>query len=214
MKKQRLVDLILLVIFGVIMFISKMIMEFLPNIHATAMFIAVFTLYYRHRALISIYVYAFLVGFIYGFSMWWYPYLYVWTILWAFIMLIPKRLPLKWRVVLCTFFCALHGILYGTLYAPFQALAFGLSFEGMLSWIVVGLPWDVVHMCGNVAMSVLIAPLYKAIQKLSANRQLSTTKNHTCNSREKPTPNTFCLKPYQIDKKRCYLKANKNSQQR
>ena len=214
MKKQKLVDLILLVIFGVIMFISKMIMEFLPNIHAIAMFIAVFTLYYRHRALISIYVYAFLIGFIYGFSMWWYPYLYIWTILWAFIMLIPKRLSLKWKVVFATIFCALHGILYGTLYAPFQAIAFGLTFEGMLSWIVVGFPWDIVHMCGNIALSVLIAPLYKTIEKLSANRQTTTITRKSSKQGDKIAPNAFKLEPYENDKSRYYLRVNKNSQQR
>ncbi len=167
MKKQRLVNLILLVIFGIILFISKMIMEFLPNIHLVGVLIAVFTLVYRHKALISIYVYAFLVGFIYGFSTWWYPYLYIWTVLWLLIMLIPKRAPLKLKIILATFFCALHGLAYGTLYAPFQALAFGLSFEGMISWIVVGFPWDIVHMCGNLALSVLIAPLYKVLVKLN-----------------------------------------------
>ena len=175
-RLQWLVDLILLVSFGVIMFVSKMIMEFLPNIHAIAMFIAVFTLAYRHKALISIYTYAFLTGFTFGFSAWWYPYLYIWTILWALIMLIPKKAPLKLKVVLSAVFCALHGILYGTLYAPFQALMFGLNFKGMLSWIVVGLPWDVVHMCGNIAMSVLIAPLYKTILKLRATEDKSIKK--------------------------------------
>ena len=214
MKKQKLVDFILLVIFGVIMFISKMITEFLPNIHAVAMFIAVFTLYYRHRALISIYVYAFLIGFIYGFSMWWYPYLYIWTILWAFIMLIPKRLSLKWKVVFATIFCALHGILYGTLYAPFQAIAFGLTFEGMLSWIVVGFPWDIVHMCGNIALSVLIAPLYKTIEKLNSNRHSAVNIKRTNLQSIKPSPKTFSLVAYQAENKRYYLKANKNSQQR
>lgn len=212
MKKQKLVELILLVIFGVIMFISKMIMEFLPNIHAVAMFIAVFTLFYRHKALISIYVYAFLVGFIYGFSTWWYPYLYIWTILWAFIMLIPKRLSLKWKVVLATIFCALHGILYGTLYAPFQALMFGLSLEGMFSWIVVGLPWDVVHMCGNIALSVLIAPLYKVIEKLSAN-QPKKGKVQSASEKKKSVPNIVQLEAYYSNQKRYYLKVHKNSQQ-
>ena len=213
MKKQKLVELILLVIFGVIMFISKMITEFLPNIHAVAMFIAVFTLFYRRKALISIYVYAFLVGFIYGFSTWWYPYLYIWTILWAFIMLIPKRLSLKWKVVLATVCCALHGILYGTLYAPFQALMFGLSLEGMLSWIVVGFPWDIVHMCGNIVLSVLIAPLYKVIEKLSANQPKKEKAQACAYKKEKSAPNIVHLEAYSSNKKRYYLKANKNSQQ-
>ena len=169
-KKLTLKELLVLVIFGVILFVSKQIMEFLPNIHPVAMFIAVFTLVYRSKALISIYVYAFLIGLLNGFNLWWYPYLYIWTILWGMIMLIPKKLSPTKTVVLASIMCALHGILYGTLYAPFQALAFGLNFEGTLAWIVAGFPWDVIHMCGNIAMSFLIAPLYKVLKKLASNQ--------------------------------------------
>lgn len=172
MKKSVIRDIIIFAMLGTIMFISKLIMEFLPNIHAVAMFIAVFTLVYRWRALIPIYVYVFLVGLFNGFNTWWYPYIYIWTILWAFIMLIPKRLSLKKRAILCTILCGLHGLLYGILYAPFQALAFGLNFEGMLAWIIAGFPWDIVHMCGNIAMSVLIIPLYNIIIKLENKRNI------------------------------------------
>ncbi len=207
-RLQWLVDLILLVSFGVIMFVSKMIMEFLPNIHAASMFIAVFTLAYRHKALISIYTYAFLIGFTYGFSAWWYPYLYIWTILWALIMIIPKRAPLKLRVVLSAIFCALHGISYGALYAPFQAIMFGLNFKGMLSWIVVGFPWDVVHMCGNIAMSVLIAPLYKTILKLQA-----TSNKNSKKAIIQRSDGQLSLSRADSDSKRRYLLTNKNSTQ-
>ena len=172
MKRNVIRDIIIFAMLGTIMFISKLIMEFLPNIHAVAMFISVFTLVYRWRALIPIYVYVFLIGLFNGFNTWWYPYIYIWTILWVLIMLIPKRISIKKRAILCTVFCGLHGLLYGTLYAPFQALAFGLNFEGMIAWIIAGFPWDIVHMCGNIAMSVLIIPLYKVIVKLENKRNI------------------------------------------
>lgn len=172
MKRSVIRDIIIFAMLGTIMFISKLIMEFLPNIHAVAMFIAVFTLVYRWRALIPIYVYVFLVGLVNGFNLWWYPYIYIWTILWALIMLIPKGLSIKKKAVISAICCALHGIAYGTLYAPFQALAFGLNFEGMIAWIVAGFPFDIVHMCGNIAMSVLIVPLYNVINKLENKRNI------------------------------------------
>ena len=87
-------------------------------------------------------------------------------------MLIPKGLSIKKNAVISAIFCALHGIAYGTLYAPFQALAFGLNFEGMIAWIVAGFPFDIVHMCGNIAMSVLIVPLYNVINKLENKRNI------------------------------------------
>lgn len=173
MEKSIIRYLIIFPMLGTIMFISKLIMEFLPNIHAVAMFIAVFTLVYRWKALIAIYVYVFLVGLYSGFNVWWFPYIYIWAILWALVMLIPKRISAKKKTIISAIFCAIHGILYGTLYAPFQALAFGLNFEGMIAWIVAGFPFDIVHMCGNIAMSVLILPLYKVIVKLENKRFLS-----------------------------------------
>ena len=170
MKKSKIADMVIFAMLGTILFISKIIMEFLPNIHPIAMFIAVYTLVYRAKALIPIYVYVLMLGVYYGFNMWWIPYLYIWTFIWAFIMLIPKNASFKVKGILSTLFCGLHGILFGTLYAPAQAIIFGLNFNGMIAWIIAGLPWDVVHMCGNIAMSVLVIPLYKLLFKLEERR--------------------------------------------
>ncbi|MCL2755004.1 MAG: hypothetical protein FWD35_04735, partial [Oscillospiraceae bacterium] len=62
--------------------------------------------------------------------------------------------------------CALHGLSFGTLYAPFQAVMWGLTFEGMLAWIIAGLPFDVVHAVGNFAAGVLIVPLAMLLKRL------------------------------------------------
>ncbi len=170
--KKRIMDMIIFAMLGSIMFISKLIMEFLPNVHAIAMFIAVFTLIYRVKALIPIYVFVFLTGLINGFNTWWMPYIYIWTVLWGLIMLIPKGTSIKLKVVLSAVFCAIHGLLYGTLYAPFQAFAFGLNLEGTIAWIIAGFPWDVLHMCGNIALSFLIIPIYRVINKMEEKRKL------------------------------------------
>ncbi len=63
-----------------IMYLSKMIMEWIPNVHLLGMFIVSYTVVYRKKALIPIYVYVLLNGGFAGFSMWWIPYLYVWTV--------------------------------------------------------------------------------------------------------------------------------------
>lgn len=172
MKRSKTVDMIIFSMLGAILFISKIIMEFLPNIHPLAMLIAVYTLVYRSKALVPIYVYVFMLGVYYGFAQWWIPYLYIWTVIWAFIMLIPKDASLKTKGILSAVFCALHGILFGTLYAPAQALLFGLNFHGMIAWIIAGLPYDVIHMLGNIVMSVLIVPLYKVLSRLEASRTI------------------------------------------
>lgn len=165
-SKITLKELIVFGMLGAIIFLSDLIMEALPNIHAVAMFVALFTLVYRWKALIPLYVYVGLMGIYSGLALWWVPYLYIWTILWAVIMLIPKRANDKLKFIFCIILCSLHGLLFGILYAPMQALMFGLSFEAMITWIITGTAFDIVHMCGNFAMSFLIIPLYKVMKKI------------------------------------------------
>ena len=151
---------------GVIMFISKLLMEWAPNIHLLGCFTIVYTLVYRKKALIPIYVYVFLLGAYYGFATWWVPYLYIWTVLWGAAMLLPRSMPKKWAVPVYMALCGLHGLCYGILYAPAQALFFGLNFKGMITWIIAGLPYDAVHALGNLAAGVLIVPLTELLKKL------------------------------------------------
>lgn len=151
-----------------LMFVSKIIMELLPNVHLLGMFVITFTVVFRAKALIPIYLYVFLNGLYAGFNAWWVPYLYVWTVLWALAMLIPRKTP-KWLAcIIYPTLCALHGLAFGVLYAPAQALLFGLSFEQMLAWIAVGFPFDVIHCISNLCAGLLIYPLSELIKKLIA----------------------------------------------
>ena len=153
---------------GALMFISKLVMEFLPNIHLLGMLTMVYTLAFRKRALIPIYVYVLLNGLYAGFNLWWVPYLYIWTILWGVTMLLPKRMPHKVGAVVYPIVCALHGLAFGTLYAPAQAILFRLNFQQMLAWIASGFYWDVVHAVGNLAVGLLIVPLTILLKKLNS----------------------------------------------
>ena len=147
---------------GAVMYCSKIFMEFLPNIHLLGVFTIAFTIVYRKKALYPIYVYILLNGLFAGFNMWWIPYLYLWTILWGVTMLLPKNTPRFVYILVC----GAHGFLYGTLYAPAQAIMFGLSFKGMIAWIVAGLPYDCVHGIGNLCVGILIAPIVMLLRKL------------------------------------------------
>lgn len=152
---------------GALMFCSKIIMEALPNIHLLGMLVMVYTIVFRKRALIPIYLFVFMTGLYGGFGLWWLPYLYIWAILFLATMLLPKKMPRAAAAIVYPAVCCLHGLLYGTLYAPAQALLFGLSFEGMLSWIVAGLPFDMLHGIGNLFCGLLILPLSHLLERLS-----------------------------------------------
>ena len=149
---------------GAVMYASKVIMEFLPNIHLIGVFIIALTVVYRKKALYPIYIFVLITGMFAGFASWWIPYLYIWSVLWAAAMLLPQNLPSRWRPLIYMLLCAAHGFLYGTLYAPAQALLFGLSFQGMITWIIAGLPYDCIHGIGNFFSGILIVPVISALR--------------------------------------------------
>lgn len=150
---------------GTVMFASKILLEILPNIHLLAMLTVLYTVVFRKKALIPIYVYVLINGVWSGFSMWWIPYTYIWTVLWGITMLLPKNMPKRVAAVVYPIVCALHGLAFGTLYAPAQALMFGLDFKQTLMWIAAGLPWDAVHAVGNFAAGFLVLPLAAVMKK-------------------------------------------------
>ncbi len=156
---------------GALMFASKIIMEALPNIHLLGMLTMTYTLTFRKKALISIYIYVLMNGLFAGFSLWWIPYLYIWTVLWGITMLLPKSMPAKLSCIVYPAVCSLHGLAFGTLYAPVQAIMYGFSWEQTLAWIASGFPFDVIHAVGNLFAGLLILPLSDVLKKLYAKKQ-------------------------------------------
>lgn len=149
---------------GAVMYASKLLMEVAPNIHLLGVFTIAFTVVYRKKSLYPIYIYVILNGIFCGFAAWWVPYLYVWTVLWGVVMLLPEPLPKKLRPFVYMTVCAAHGFLFGTLYAPAQAVLFGMSFQGMVSWIIAGLPFDLIHGVSNFFCGILIVPVISALR--------------------------------------------------
>lgn len=150
---------------GAIMYASKLLMELAPNVHLIGVFIVAFTVVYRKKALYPIYTFVLITGMFNGFATWWIPYLYIWTVLWAIVMILPKNMPKKVQPIVYMAVCGFHGLLYGTLYAPAQAILFGLSFEGMIAWIIAGFPWDLIHGVSNFFCGILIVPIISALMR-------------------------------------------------
>ncbi len=142
-------------------------MEALPNVHLLGMLIMTFTLVYRKKALVPIYVYVVLNGLYAGFNMWWVPYLYIWTILWGITMLLPQKMAPRVGFFVYATVCALYGLAFGTLYAPAQAIMFGFGLEQTIAWIIAGFPFDLMHAAGNLISGLLIIPLRELLTKLS-----------------------------------------------
>ena len=164
-RTRHVFELTLFAMLGALMFASKILMELLPNIHLLALFITVFTVVFRAKALIPIYVYVFLNGLYAGFAVWWVPYLYIWTVLWAMVMILPKKMPIPVACIVYSTVACLHGVLFGILYAPAQALLYGMNWEQTLAWITMGFPFDVIHGISNFAVGFSSVPLILITRK-------------------------------------------------
>lgn len=149
---------------GAVMYVSKIVMEFAPNIHLLGVFTIAYTIVYRKKALYPIYTYVILNGAFSGFATWWIPYLYLWTVLWGAVMLLPKKIPGKIQPLVYMGVNAAHGFLFGVLYAPAQALLYGLSLKGMIAWIISGLPFDFIHGISNFFCGILIVPVVASLR--------------------------------------------------
>ena len=170
--KLKTRELAIFAMLGALMYLSKFIMEWIPNVHLLGTLTMAYTLVYRRKALYPIYVYVLLNGVLGGFHAWWIPYLYIWTVLWGVTMLLPKKMPKKIAPIVYMVVCALHGFGFGILYAPAQALIFGLSFEAMLAWIASGFPFDVIHGISNFFCGMLIVPIVSVLKYLEGYKQL------------------------------------------
>ena len=156
---------------GAVMFASKILMEAFPNIHLLGVLTVVYTVVYRGKALIPIYLYVMLNGLFAGFNFWWLPYTYIWTLLWGVIMLLPRKMPRKVSIIVYSAVCSIHGFLYGILYAPAQSLMFGLNFEETVAWVIAGIPFDIIHGVYNLALGFLIVPLSESLDKISKRKR-------------------------------------------
>lgn len=170
----HLISLAIFVMLGVIMFISDVMMEFLPNIHIVGVLTVVYTIVYRFRALIPIYIYAFLNGLFFGFGPWWVAYLYIWTILWGAVMLVPRGFSKTVKRIFYIALCALHGFAFGLLYLPVQAAFFSSDPTYLKAWWSIGfVTADLYHGIGNLIFGILlIIPLSELLIKLESKMRI------------------------------------------
>lgn len=151
-----------------ILIVSKEMLAFLPNVELVSMLIAVYTVVYRWRALVPIYVFVAVEAVIYPYFSTVVMYMYVWAILFFAVHLVSRgraRSPFAYVAV-----CGLFGFLFGALCAPAQAIMFSLDLRGMLAWIAAGLPFDILHGISNAATALLVPPLARLLLRLEGQK--------------------------------------------
>lgn len=165
--KLKIYEIALYGMLGALMFGSKIIMDLLPNIHLIAVLIITFTLTFGIKALYPTYIFVFITGLFSGFATWWIPYLYIWLVPLLLTLAVKNHLPKNplASALILQFICFFSGISYGTFYAPSQAILYGMNFDATISWIIAGLPFDLIHGISNFVCGALILPLVAILKK-------------------------------------------------
>ena len=155
-------ELVSLGFLSAILLIGQVGMSYLPNIEIVSLLIYIYTQVYRKKVFFIIYVFVFLEGCIYGFGLWWFGYLYIWSVL-ALIVLRSGRQQTS--VIMTAVILGAYGLSFGMLYALPYFIAGGWA-AGFSYW-VSGIPFDLLHCAGNVAVSLICyRPLRTLLGKL------------------------------------------------
>lgn len=156
-RRLKLVETIILVLMGVLMYVSQIVMAPLANIELVSFFTVIVTRRFGYKSFVSVYTFAFLEIMTLGFSVWNIMYLYVWAIL--VLMVLPFRKINN--VILYTVISGIFGIAFGTLCSIPYFVTGGFAMG--ISWIIYGFSFDITHCIGNVIlMAVLYIPITKA----------------------------------------------------
>lgn len=164
LHKKPLLRYVLLAILGVLMFVGKLCLAPLANVEPVTLLIMVVTTYFGWWALCSVYIYVALEILFFGLGIWNVMYLYVWAILVVAVVLTRRFATPFINAIIAAFF----GLLFGTLCSPPYFLMLG--FSGGISWIIAGIPYDIIHSVSNFAFVFLaFSPLIKVLKKALKN---------------------------------------------
>ncbi len=167
--KNKIFNILVFTLLGTLLYVLKLVMEPFPNIHLTSMLIMVFTIVFGIKALFPIYVFVSISGIqaiLSGTILWWPAYTYIWLFPFLITLFIPKSINKKFLIPIYMAVCGLHGFLFGILYSPMQALLFGMNFKATVSWIISGLPFDIIHGVSNIVVGSIIYPLSQVLSKV------------------------------------------------
>lgn len=158
--KTRLKDWLALTLLGVTMFVAQLALAVLANVELVSVLIIAVATVYGLRALVSVYVFAFLEIVFHGLGIWNVMYLYVWAILVVVVMLIRRFSTPFINAVAAGFFGLLFGLFCSVPYFVTTGIAGGTA------WIISGIPYDLIHCVSNFVITLLaVNPLIRALKK-------------------------------------------------
>lgn len=148
-KKFTAFDLVLLPILGVIIYVAKLMLSFLPNIHPVCVLIVVYMRVFGPKSIISVYIFVMLDMLTYGVvtSI---SYLYVWLIFALIVLCFSKvKSVFFWSSV-----SAIFGLLFGALTAIPNLILYGVP--AAITYWIAGLSFDLMHCISNFIVCILL----------------------------------------------------------
>lgn len=147
-----------------ILFALQISLSYLPNIELVSLFVILYTLVLGKRVIPILLAFSLLEGLLYGFGIWWVSYLYVWPILSGFAWLLKKYHFPDWGF---WFLSCGFGLCFGFLCSiPYLSGGLGAA----LSWWIAGIPFDLLHGIGNLAVAFVLFRPFKRILYYCLNR--------------------------------------------
>ncbi len=159
MSVQKLTRIALL---SAILYVSKLALDFLPNIELVSLLTILYTLVFGKEALLIVTVFNLFQIIQWGIGSWTISYLYTWPLLCLLTLLLKKLI--KEEFIIWSIVSGIFGLLFGSLFA---LVYIPVDPAYALSYWIMGLPWDVWHAAWNfVLMLALGKPLYKVLNRM------------------------------------------------
>ena len=167
MKRMSIYKLTRIALLSAILYVSKVALEFLPNVELVSLLVILYTLVFGKETFLTVTVFNLFELIQWGFGTWWFSYLYVWPLL-CLITLILKKL-IKEEILVWAIVSGCFGLIFGSLFA-IAYIPINLSYA--LTYWISGLPWDVWHgVCNFILMLVLGKPLYLLLIRMKGSVQ-------------------------------------------
>ena len=142
---------------GALMFALQVVMASLPNIEPVSLLVMLFAVTFGWKSLYCIYTFVIMEILFHGIGLWNINYLYIWTVLAAAAIFLRKMEPtLGWAILSGVF-----GLCFGALCGIVDIFIGGFGYAAA-KW-VSGIPFDLLHCGGNIAMTLI---LWKPLRKL------------------------------------------------
>ncbi len=145
-----------------VLYVSKAVLEFLPNVELVSLLVLVYALVFGREVFLIILVFNLFELIQWGFGIWWVSYLYTWPVLGLIVLALRRFVKedfVVWGVV-----AGLFGLAFG---AMFAAAWLPVDRAYAISYWVSGMPWDVAHCISNFVFVVFLGkPLYRVLLQL------------------------------------------------